>query len=83
MILQMFEPFICSQAKLQPTDNINVYYKASSKLSSIITSFSDFINDTVKQPLKPYPVPPQQEVVITENSPVSFRHVHDMCLVRF
>ncbi|KAK0064167.1 isoleucine--tRNA ligase cytoplasmic [Biomphalaria pfeifferi] len=56
--------------KLVPTDNIEVYYKATLKLTEIIQDFSDFINSTVKQPLKPYPVPSGTDVIITQNSPI-------------
>ncbi|XP_059150471.1 isoleucine--tRNA ligase, cytoplasmic-like [Physella acuta] len=58
------------QAKLIPTDNIEVYYKAAQKLVSIVEDFSEFINSTVKQPLKPYPVPDNAEVIITQKMPI-------------
>jgi len=58
------------KGKLLPTDTIEVFYKAAPKLEAIITEFSDFITSTVKQPLKPYPVDPSREAVITESLPV-------------
>ncbi|XP_005110126.1 isoleucine--tRNA ligase, cytoplasmic [Aplysia californica] len=58
------------KAKLQPTDNIEVYYRAAKKLVAIIEEFSEFINSTVKQPLKAYPVPDSREKIITESMPI-------------
>uniref|UniRef100_A0A0B7BCJ2 Isoleucine--tRNA ligase, cytoplasmic n=1 Tax=Arion vulgaris TaxID=1028688 RepID=A0A0B7BCJ2_9EUPU len=58
------------KAKLVPTDNIEVYYKADAKLAKIIVDFNDFITSTVKQPLKAYPVPKQADVVIMEQLPI-------------
>lgn len=67
------------KAKLMPQDEIVVYYKASAELERIIKEFSDFILATIKQPLKPYPVPPAENVIISENMPVK-EHLLDMTL---
>lgn len=58
------------KAKLMPSDDIVVYYKASKELERITQQFSDFIFATIKQPLKPYPVPPSENVIITETMPI-------------
>ena len=63
--------FNCLQAKLMPSDDIVVYYQASAELGRIIEQFSDFIFATIKQPLKPYPVAPGENVIIADSMPVS------------
>ncbi|KAL8620374.1 hypothetical protein ACOMHN_012999 [Nucella lapillus] len=58
------------KAKLMPSDEIVVYYQASGDLGKIIQKFSDFIFATTKQPLKPYPVPPSENIIIAETMPI-------------
>ncbi|XP_050412605.1 isoleucine--tRNA ligase, cytoplasmic [Patella vulgata] len=53
------------KAKLQPSDDITVYYKTSGKLSEIITEYRDFIYSTIKQPLQVYP--PASNVIIQDS----------------
>ncbi|KAM5260283.1 isoleucine--tRNA ligase, cytoplasmic isoform 2-T3 [Hipposideros larvatus] len=52
-----------------PTDEIIVYYTAKSEgkyLNTIIESHTEFICATIKAPLKPYPVPPSDKILIQE-----------------
>ncbi|XP_076447900.1 isoleucine--tRNA ligase, cytoplasmic-like [Babylonia areolata] len=58
------------KAKLMPSDDIVVYYQASGDLGRIVQQFSDFILATIKQPLKPYPVPPSDNIIIAESMPI-------------
>ncbi|XP_070193742.1 isoleucine--tRNA ligase, cytoplasmic-like isoform X2 [Littorina saxatilis] len=67
------------KAKVQPSDEITVYYKASEDLGRIIREFSDFILATTKQPLKLYPVPPSENVIIAEAMTIK-NHTLDMTL---
>uniref|UniRef100_F7HK61 Isoleucine--tRNA ligase, cytoplasmic n=1 Tax=Callithrix jacchus TaxID=9483 RepID=F7HK61_CALJA len=56
---------------LVPTDEITVYYNAKSEgryLNNIIESHTEFIFATIKAPLKPYPVPPPDEILIQEKT---------------
>lgn len=59
------------QAKLTPSDDIVVYYQASSELDAVVKQFSEYITSTTKQPLQPYPVKPGESVIISESLPVS------------
>lgn len=57
------------KCSLVPTDEITVYYKATSEgkyLNNVIESHTDFIFATIKSPLKPYPVPISDEILIQE-----------------
>ena len=54
------------QAGLVPTDNITVYYKTSPEVSKVITDFQDYIFATIKQPVKPFPIPATENVLIQE-----------------
>lgn len=58
------------KGKLVPTDKITVYFNTSSELSAVITQFADFIFDTIKQPLLPYPVPNGAKVIVTEQAKI-------------
>ncbi|KAM6214637.1 isoleucine--tRNA ligase, cytoplasmic [Rhynchocyon petersi] len=58
------------KCSLIPTDEIAVYYKVKSEdryLSNVIENHTDFIFATIKAPLKPYPVPISDEILIQEN----------------
>lgn len=62
------------KCNLVPTDDITVYYRCPSKgdyLDTIIQIHTDFILATIKAPLKPYPVPPSDKVLIQELTQVS------------
>lgn len=62
------------QCNLVPTDEITVYYNAKSEgryLSNVIESHTDFIYATIKAPLKPYPVPTSDNILIQEQTQVS------------
>lgn len=62
------------QCNLVPTDEITVYYKATSEgkyLNNVIESHTEFIFATIKAPLKPYPVPVSDKVLIQEETQVS------------
>lgn len=59
------------QAKLTPSDDIVVYYQASSELDAVVKQFSEYITSTTKQPLQPYPVKRGESVIISESLPVS------------
>uniref|UniRef100_A0A8C2PKC0 Isoleucine--tRNA ligase, cytoplasmic n=1 Tax=Capra hircus TaxID=9925 RepID=A0A8C2PKC0_CAPHI len=64
-----FEAHSDAQCSLVPTDEITVYYKATSEgkyLNNVIESHTDFIFATIKSPLKPYPVPISDEILIQE-----------------
>ncbi|XP_030894049.1 isoleucine--tRNA ligase, cytoplasmic-like isoform X2 [Leptonychotes weddellii] len=57
------------KCNLVPTDEITVYYKAKSEgkyLNNVIESHTEFIFATIKAPLKPYPVPMSDKVLIQE-----------------
>ncbi|KAK1334692.1 hypothetical protein QTO34_005700 [Cnephaeus nilssonii] len=57
------------KCNLVPTDEITVYYTAKSEgnyLSTIIESHMEFIFATIKAPLKPYPVPTSDKILIQE-----------------
>lgn len=65
---------MCFQCSLVPTDEITVYYKATSEgkyLNNVIESHTEFIFATIKSPLKPYPVPISDEILIQEKMQVS------------
>ena len=65
---------MCFQCSLVPTDEITVYYKATSEgkyLNNVIESHTEFIFATIKSPLKPYPVPISDEILIQEKMEVS------------
>lgn len=65
---------MCFQCNLVPTDEITVYYTAKSEgkcLNTIIESHTEFICATIKAPLKPYPVPPSDKILIQEKMQVS------------
>nr|KAF6394782.1 hypothetical protein HJG59_006577 [Molossus molossus] len=54
---------------LVPTDRVTVYYTAQSEgsyLRTVIESHVDFIFATIKAPLKPYPVPTSDKILIQE-----------------
>ncbi len=61
-----------NQAKLQPSDAITVYYETTAGLSKVIREFGEFIYSTTKQPLRPFPVKPGAETVISEKTKVRF-----------
>ncbi|XP_068963251.1 isoleucine--tRNA ligase, cytoplasmic-like [Petaurus breviceps papuanus] len=57
------------KCNLVPTDVITVYYRPPSEgdyLDTVIQTHTDFILATIKAPLKPYPVPPSDKVLIRE-----------------
>ncbi|XP_066224460.1 isoleucine--tRNA ligase, cytoplasmic [Saccopteryx leptura] len=57
------------KCNLVPTDEITVYYTAKSEgnyLNTIIESHMEFIFATIKAPLKPYPVPTSDTILIQE-----------------
>ncbi|XP_014423441.2 isoleucine--tRNA ligase, cytoplasmic isoform X1 [Camelus ferus] len=57
------------KCNLVPTDEITVYYKANSEgkyLNNVIKSHTEFIFATIKSPLKPYPVPTSDKILIQE-----------------
>ncbi|XP_051833621.1 isoleucine--tRNA ligase, cytoplasmic [Antechinus flavipes] len=57
------------KCNLVPTDEVAVYYRSPSQgdyLDTVIQSHTDFILATIKAPLKPYPVPPSDRVLIQE-----------------
>ncbi|KAF6327443.1 hypothetical protein mRhiFer1_006627 [Rhinolophus ferrumequinum] len=57
------------KCNLVPTDEITVYYTAKSEgkyLNTIIESHTEFICATIKAPLKPYPVPPSDKILIQD-----------------
>ncbi|CAO2596028.1 Isoleucine--tRNA ligase, cytoplasmic [Lemmus lemmus] len=59
------------KCNLVPTDEITVYYNAKSEgryLNNVIESHTDFIFATIKAPLKPYPVPESDNVLIQEHT---------------
>jgi len=59
------------KCNLVPTDEITVYYKAKSEgkyLNNVIESHTEFIFATIKAPLKPYPVPMSDKVLIQEET---------------
>ncbi|XP_058997292.1 isoleucine--tRNA ligase, cytoplasmic [Mustela lutreola] len=59
------------KCNLVPTDEITVYYKAKSEgkyLNNVIESHTEFIFATIKAPLKPYPVPTSDKVLIQEET---------------
>lgn len=67
--------FVCFQCNLVPTDEITVYYKAKSEgeyLNNVIKSHTEFIFATIKAPLKPYPVPTSDKILIQEKMQVSY-----------
>ncbi|XP_053518770.1 isoleucine--tRNA ligase, cytoplasmic isoform X4 [Artibeus jamaicensis] len=57
------------KCNLVTTDEITVYYTAQSEgnyLNAIIESHMEFIFATIKAPLKPYPVPTSDQILIQE-----------------
>lgn len=68
-------PFcVCFQCGLVPTEGVTVYYAVQSEgryLSTVIESHMEFIFATIKAPLRPYPVPASQKVLIQEKMQVS------------
>nr|XP_055165926.1 isoleucine--tRNA ligase, cytoplasmic isoform X1 [Nyctereutes procyonoides] len=57
------------KCNLVPTDEITVYYKAKSEgkyLNNVIESHMEFIFATIKAPLKPYPAPVSDKIIIQE-----------------
>ena len=57
-----------------PTDDITIYYEASGELQRICTELSDFIFDTVKQPMvSPFPTSGTHDAILTETAKVSVR----------
>ena len=71
------------QAKLQPSDDITVYYKTSGGLAKVVPEYSEFIFGTIKQPLVPYPVPAGAEVITKENAKVSTCNVLQLLITSF
>uniref|UniRef100_A0A8C0KPG9 Isoleucine--tRNA ligase, cytoplasmic n=1 Tax=Canis lupus dingo TaxID=286419 RepID=A0A8C0KPG9_CANLU len=64
-----YEAHSDAQCNLVPTDEITVYYKAKSEgkyLNNVIESHMEFIFATIKAPLKPYPVPVSDKIIIQE-----------------
>lgn len=64
---------LCCQCNLVPTDEVTVYYKAVSEgnyLNNVIESHTEFIFATIKAPLKPYPVPTSDKILIQEKMQV-------------
>ncbi|XP_064632700.1 isoleucine--tRNA ligase, cytoplasmic-like [Lineus longissimus] len=55
------------KAKLVPMDNITVFYKATGNLVKVCEEFSDFIFQTIKQPMEKYPVARGASVIIQES----------------
>lgn len=65
---------LCFQCNLVPTDEVTVYYTAKSEgeyLNTVIESHTEFILATIKAPLKPYPVPTSDKILIQEKMQVS------------
>ncbi|XP_052781081.1 isoleucine--tRNA ligase, cytoplasmic-like [Mya arenaria] len=58
------------KAKLVPSDDITVYYKASPDLEKIICDFSDFIFSTIKQPMEAFPIPAGLNELIREDQKI-------------
>lgn len=59
------------KCNLVPTDEITVYYKATSEgryLNNVIESHTEFIFATIKAPLKPYPVSTSEKILIEEKT---------------
>ncbi|XP_069332371.1 isoleucine--tRNA ligase, cytoplasmic isoform X3 [Eulemur rufifrons] len=59
------------KCNLVPTDEITVYYKATSEgryLNNVIESHTEFIFATIKAPLKPYPVSTSDKMLIQEKT---------------
>ncbi|KAM9206671.1 isoleucine--tRNA ligase, cytoplasmic isoform 2-T2 [Dugong dugon] len=59
------------KCNLVPTDEVTVYYKVKSEgkyLNNVIESHTDFIFATIKAPLKPYPVPTSDKILIQEET---------------
>jgi len=54
------------EAKLETKDDITIYYKAPENLHKIISSFSEFIYATIKQPMKQHPVPNDANIIIKD-----------------
>lgn len=52
------------QAGLLPTDDITVYYNTSAEVSKVVLEYNEYIFSTVKQPLKPFPVPAGENIII-------------------
>ena len=60
------------QGTLQPSDDITVYYQTSGNLARIIPEYKEFIFNTIKQPLLPYPVPSHTELIVQEKMKVIY-----------
>ncbi len=58
------------QAKLQPSNDITVFYKTTDGLSRIIRDYKEFIYQTTKQPMRPYPVQPGVDTIISDKTKV-------------
>ena len=71
--LCIFYLLICFvfQAKLQPSQDITIYYDTMDGLSKIIHNYPEFIHTTTKQPLCRYPVKPGTETIISDKAKVS------------
>ncbi|XP_075405943.1 isoleucine--tRNA ligase, cytoplasmic isoform X2 [Tenrec ecaudatus] len=66
-----FEAHWDTQCNLVPTDEIMVYYKVDSEvryLNDVIENHTDFIFATIKAPLRVYPVPTSDKVLIQEKT---------------
>ena len=57
------------QAKLQPSQDITVFYDAPDNLGKIMEKYAEFIYTTTKQPLRKYPVK-SGEVIIKDKTKV-------------
>lgn len=70
------------KAKLVPTDDVTIYYKTSGTLARVVSEYDDFIFSTIKQPLRPFPLPSSGiEVIITEDAKVK-QDTLDLTIVR-
>ncbi|XP_070558772.1 isoleucine--tRNA ligase, cytoplasmic-like [Ptychodera flava] len=58
------------KGKLVPVDDITVFYEVSPSgeyLAKVVSDHREYITSTIKQPLQPYPVPSDSEVVVQES----------------
>jgi isoleucyl-tRNA synthetase len=58
------------KAKLLPSDDITVFYKATGALCRIIPAFEEFIFATIKQPLILWQTAPAGGIIIQENTKI-------------
>ncbi|CAH1783925.1 unnamed protein product [Owenia fusiformis] len=58
------------KAHLVPADDITVFYKASGALTRVAKDFNDFITQSIKQPLLPFPVVGNGKEIISEKTQI-------------